>query len=42
MLFPLKFKCEDTMTDKWKNKLYFVDNLCIMQDYIPDESVDLI
>jgi site-specific DNA-methyltransferase (adenine-specific) len=25
----------------WKNKLYFGDNLQIMQDYIADESVDL-
>jgi site-specific DNA-methyltransferase (adenine-specific) len=25
----------------WKNQLYFGDNLSIMRDYIPDESVDL-
>jgi site-specific DNA-methyltransferase (adenine-specific) len=30
------------MTDVWKNKLYFGDNLSIMRDYIADESVDLI
>ncbi len=27
---------------KWKNKLFFGDNLDIMREYIPDESVDLI
>jgi len=27
---------------EWKNKLYFGDNLEIMREYIPDESVDLI
>jgi len=27
---------------EWKNKLYFGDNLKIMKDYIPDESVNLI
>ncbi len=26
----------------WKNKLYFGDNLPIMREHIPDESVDLI
>jgi DNA modification methylase len=26
----------------WKNKLYFGDNLTILREYIPDESVDLI
>ena len=26
----------------WKNKLYFGDNLDVLQDHIPDESVDLI
>lgn len=26
----------------WKNQLYFGDNLAIMRDYVPDESVDLI
>jgi site-specific DNA-methyltransferase (adenine-specific) len=31
-----------TMIDKWKNKLYFGDNLYIMREHIPDESVDLI
>lgn len=30
------------MKDDWKNKLYFGDNLDIMQNYVPDESVDLI
>lgn len=30
------------MTDGWKNKLYFGDNLPILREYIPDESVDLI
>lgn len=30
------------MPEEWKNKLYFGDNLDIMRDYIPDESVDLI
>ena len=30
------------MADDWKNKLYFGDNLDIMRQYIPDESVDLI
>ncbi len=30
------------MTDGWKNKLYFGDNLTILRDYVPDESVDLI
>ena len=26
----------------WKNKLYFGDNLDILREYVPDESVDLI
>jgi site-specific DNA-methyltransferase (adenine-specific) len=26
----------------WKNKLYFGDNLTILREYLPDESVDLI
>ncbi len=30
------------MTDGWKNKLYFGDNLKILREYVPDESVDLI
>ncbi|MFZ2349389.1 MAG: DNA methyltransferase [Candidatus Bipolaricaulis anaerobius] len=30
------------MTDGWKNKLYFGDNLPILREYVPDESVDLI
>lgn len=31
------------MTDsQWKNKLYFGDNLDIMREHIPDDSVDLI
>lgn len=30
------------MTDQWKNKLYFGDNLDIMREHIEDESVDLI
>ncbi len=30
------------MTTDWKNKLYFGDNLPIMREHIPDESVDLI
>ncbi len=30
------------MTDDWTNKLYFGDNLDIMRNHIPDESVDLI
>jgi DNA modification methylase len=30
------------MVEDWKNKLYFGDNLDIMRQYIPDESVDLI
>lgn len=30
------------MTDDWKNKLYFGDNLDIMREHIPGESVDLI
>jgi len=29
-------------TQEWKNKLYFGDNLGILRDHIPDESVDLI
>lgn len=28
--------------DNWKNKLYFGDNLNILREYVPDESVDLI
>ena len=28
--------------DDWRNKLYFGDNLPIMREHIPDESVDLI
>lgn len=28
--------------ENWKNKLYFGDNLYILREYIPDESVDLI
>ncbi len=31
-----------TPPDSWKNKLYFGDNLPIMREHIPDESVDLI
>jgi len=31
-----------SMVEDWKNKLYFGDNLDIMRQYIPDESVDLI
>jgi site-specific DNA-methyltransferase (adenine-specific) len=27
---------------EWKNKLYFGDNLHILREYVPDESVDLI
>ena len=30
-----------TTTD-WQNKLHFGDNLPIMREHIPDESVDLI
>ena len=30
------------MSEQWKNKLYFGDNLEIMRKYIGDESVDLI
>lgn len=30
------------MSDLWINKLYFGDNLYIMREHIPDESVDLI
>jgi len=30
------------MAEDWKNKLYFGDNLDIMREYIPDESIDLI
>jgi len=30
------------MSDDWKNKLYFGDNLDILRKYIKDESVDLI
>ncbi len=26
----------------WKNKLYFGDNLDILREHVPDESVDLI
>jgi len=28
--------------EEWKNKLYFGDNLAILREHIPDESVDLI
>lgn len=31
----------DAMTE-WKNKLYLGDNLDILRQYVPDESVDLI
>lgn len=30
------------MSEDWKNKLYFGDNLNILRDYIADESVYLI
>jgi len=30
------------MPEKWKNKLYFGDNLPILRKHIPDESVDFI
>jgi site-specific DNA-methyltransferase (adenine-specific) len=30
------------LAETWKNKLYFGDNLDIMREYIPAESVDLI
>jgi len=29
-------------TENWKNKLYFGDNLGILRDHVPNESVDLI
>lgn len=29
-------------TENWKNKLYFGDNLGILREHVPDESVDLI
>lgn len=32
----------DEMTEGWKNKLYYGDNLEIVRKYIPDQSVDLI
>lgn len=32
----------DIMNSLWKNKLYFGDNLDILRDKIPDNSVDLI
>jgi len=28
--------------ENWKNKLYLGDNLQILHEYVPDESVDLI
>jgi DNA modification methylase len=28
--------------EEWKNKLYFGDNLAILREHVPDESVDLI
>ena len=28
--------------DAWKNTLYFGDNLAILREHVPDESVDLI
>lgn len=30
------------MSDQWVNQLYFGDNLDILREHIPDESVDLI
>ena len=30
------------MTSDWQNKLHFGDNLPIMREHIPNESVDLI
>jgi site-specific DNA-methyltransferase (adenine-specific) len=30
------------MQEGWKNKLYFGDNLTILREHVPDESVDLI
>lgn len=30
------------MAESWKNKLYFGDNLDIMREHVPDESIDLI
>ncbi len=30
------------MSEEWKNKLFFGDNLYILRDHIPDEFVDLI
>jgi len=30
------------MTDGWKNKLYYGDNLDILRRYIPNDSVDLV
>jgi len=30
------------VSEAWKNKLYFGDNLPILREYVPDESVDLI
>jgi DNA modification methylase len=29
-------------TNQEKNKLYYGDNLAVLRDYIPDQSVDLI
>ena len=30
------------MTEAWKNKLYFGDNLDILRRYISDDTIDLI
>jgi len=30
------------MSTSWKNKLYYGDNLKVLRELIPDESVDLI
>jgi hypothetical protein len=36
------FNEEGEAMTEWKNKLYLGDNLDILRQYIPDESVDLI
>jgi 16S rRNA G966 N2-methylase RsmD len=28
--------------DEWKNQLYFGDNLDILREYVPSESIDLV
>ena len=41
-LTPGHHHAEDAVATAWKNKLYFGDNLTVLGEHVPDESVDLV